>query len=139
MSTTVIDALANVPMLSGLDRKHLEKLAKDFSERTFPAGAVVVRQGDDRGIGFFVIADGEAVVSVDGAEVGRLGPGTHFGAIALIADRVRTATVTAETDLHCYVMTLWDFRSFVQGDAEVAWKLLEQLAQMVQKSSAHQH
>ena len=124
-------------MLSSLDRRHLEKLAKDFTERTFPAGAVVVRQGDDRGIGFFVIADGEAIVSVDGAEVARLGPGTHFGAIALIADRVRTATVTAGTELHCYVMTLWDFRSFVKGDAEVAWKLLEQLAQMLQKASAH--
>ena len=61
-------------MLSSLDRRHLEKLAKDFTERTFPAGAVVVRQGDDRGIGFFVIADGEAIVSVDGAEVSRLGP-----------------------------------------------------------------
>jgi CRP-like cAMP-binding protein len=139
MPTNVVDALANVPMLSSLDRKHLERLAKDFTERTFPAGSVVVRQGDDRGIGFFVIADGEAVVSVDGAEVSRLGPGTHFGAIALIADRHRTATVTAETELHTYVMTLWDFRSFVQNDAEVAWKLLEQLAEMVQKSSAHQH
>ena len=136
MSTNVVDALAQVPMLSSLDRRHLEKLAKDFTERSFPAGAVVVRQGDDRGIGFFVIADGEAIVSVDGAEVARLGPGTHFGAIALIADRVRTATVTAGTDLHCYVMTLWDFRSFVQGDAEVAWKLLEQLAQMLQKAAA---
>jgi CRP-like cAMP-binding protein len=135
MPTNVVDALAHVPMLSSLDRRHLEKLAKDFTERTFPAGTVIVRQGDERGIGFFVIADGEAVVSVDGAEVSRLGPGTHFGAIALIADRLRTATVTAETDLHCYVMTLWDFRSFVQGDAEVAWKLLEQLAGMLQKAS----
>ena len=126
-------------MLSSLDRRHLERLAKDFSERTFPAGSVVVRQGDDRGIGFFVIADGEATVTVDGSEVSTLKAGDHFGAIALIADRVRTATVTARTDLHCYVMTLWDFRSFVQGDAEVAWKLLEQLAQMVQRSSAASH
>jgi CRP-like cAMP-binding protein len=141
MPTNVIDALANVQMLSGLDKRHLEKLAKDFSERTFPAGSVVVRQGDERGIGFFVIADGTASVSVDGAEVAKLHGGDHFGAIALIADRVRTATVTAETDLHCYVMTLWDFRSFVQGDAEVAWSLLEQLAHMVQKASPghHQH
>jgi CRP-like cAMP-binding protein len=135
MPTNVVDALAHVPMLSSLDQKHLQKLARDFTERTFPAGSVIVRQGDDRGIGFFVIADGEAVVSVDGAEVSRLGPGTHFGAIALIADRHRTATVTAETELHTYVMTLWDFRSFVQNDAEVAWKLLEQLAGMVQKAS----
>ena len=135
MSTNVVDALAHVPMLSSLDRKHLEKLAKDFTDRTFPAGTVIVRQGDDRGIGFFVIADGEAIVSVDGAEVARLGPGTHFGAIALIADRHRTATVTAGTELNTYVMTLWDFRSFVQGDAEVAWKLLEQLAGMLQRAN----
>ena len=137
MATNVVDALAHVPMLSSLDRRHLERLSKDFAERTFPAGAVIVRQGDDRGIGFFVIADGTAAVSVDGAEVAKLHGGDHFGAIALIADRVRTATVTAETDLHCYVMTLWDFRPFVQGDAEVAWSLLEQLAGMVQKSQGH--
>jgi len=126
-------------MLSSLDRKHLEKLAKDFSERTFPAGSVVVREGDEHGIGFFVVADGEAVASVGGTEVSRLGPGTHFGAIALISDRARTATVTAATDLHCYVMTLWDFRSFVQGDADVAWKLLEQLAQMLHRAPSATH
>jgi CRP-like cAMP-binding protein len=135
MSTNVIDALARVPLLSGLDRKQLEKLAKDFSERTFPAGSVVVKEGEERGIGFFVVADGEAVASVAGSEVARLGPGSHFGEIALISDRVRTASVTTVTDLHCYVMTLWDFRSFVQGDAEVAWKLLEQLATMLHRSA----
>jgi CRP-like cAMP-binding protein len=139
MSTNVVDALARVPMLSSLDRKHLEKLAKDFSERTFPAGSVVVKEGDEHGIGFFVIADGEAVVTREGDEVARLGPGTHFGAVALISDRVRTATVTAETELHTYVMTLWDFRSFVQGDAEVAWKLLEQLAEMLHRTPSHTH
>jgi voltage-gated potassium channel len=134
MSTNAVDALARVPLLSSLDRKHLEKLAKDFSDRTFPAGSVVVKEGEERGIGFFVVADGEAVASVGGKEVSRLGPGTHFGAIALISDRVRTATVTAETDLHCYVMTMWDFRAFVKGDADVAWKLLEQLAQMLHRT-----
>ena len=139
MPTNVVDALAHVQMLSGLDKRHLEKLAKDFSDRTFPAGALVVRQGDERGIGFFVIADGTATVSVDGTQVATLHPGDHFGAIALIADRVRTATVTAESELHCYVMTLWDFRSFVQGDSEIAWSLLEQLAHMVQKSAGRQH
>jgi CRP-like cAMP-binding protein len=139
MATNVVDALARVPMLSGLDRKHLEKLSKDFSERTFTAGTVVVKEGEERGIGFFVVADGEAVASVGGTEVSRLGPGSHFGEIALISDRVRTATVTAVTDLHCYVMTMWDFRSFVQGDADVAWKLLEQLATMLHRSPTGAH
>ena len=42
MATNVVEALSRVPMLSSLDRKHLEKLARDFSERTFPAGSAVV-------------------------------------------------------------------------------------------------
>ena len=123
--TDTADLLAGVPLLSGLDRKQLATLARDFSERTFPAGSVVVRQGDEKGIGFFVVAEGEGVVSVGGREVDRVRPGDHFGVIALISDRVRTATITADTDLTTLVMTFWDFRAFVKGDAEVAWKLLE--------------
>ena len=139
MPTNVVDALAQVPLLASLDRKHLEKLAKDFTERTFPAGSVVIREGDTHGIGFFVIADGTAVVTVHGSEVARIGPGGHFGATALITDRVRTATVTAETDLHTWVMTVWDFRAFVHADSEVAWKLLEELAKQVARYSAASH
>jgi CRP-like cAMP-binding protein len=123
--TDTVELLAGVPLLASLDRKHLEKLAKDFTERTFPAGSVVIREGDDRGVGFFVVAGGEGVITVDGREVDKISRGSYFGEVALISDRVRTATVTATTDLDCLVMTFWDFRSFVRGDAEVAWKLLE--------------
>jgi CRP/FNR family cyclic AMP-dependent transcriptional regulator len=124
MSETT-EILAKVPLLSGLDRKELERLARDFSERTFPAGSTVVREGDTQGMGFFVVVDGEGVVTVGGKEVDTIGPGSYFGEVALISDRVRTATVTAKTDLRTLVMTFWDFRAFVKGDAEVAWKLLE--------------
>jgi CRP-like cAMP-binding protein len=134
MSDTA-DLLAGVPLLSGLDRKQLEKLARDFSERTFPAGSTIVREGDEHGIGFFVVADGEGVVSVGGKEVATVQRGSYFGEVALISDRVRTATVTATTDLRCLVMTVWDFRAFVQGDAEVAWKMLEHVGGMLHNRS----
>jgi CRP-like cAMP-binding protein len=134
MSDTA-DLLAGVPLLSGLDRKQLEKLARDFSERTFPAGSTVVREGDEHGIGFFVVADGQGVVSVGGKEVATVQRGSYFGEVALISDRVRTATVTATTDLKCLVMTVWDFRAFVQGDAEVAWKMLEHVGGMLHNRS----
>ena len=64
-------------------------------------------------------------MTIDGRQVDTVGPGSYFGEVALISDRVRTATVTATTDLKTLVMTFWDFRAFVKGDAEVAWKLLE--------------
>lgn len=132
--TEVANLLAGVPLLSGLDRKHLEQLTRDFSERSVPAGSVVVRQGDDHGVGFFVVAEGEGVVTVDGKDVGTIGPGSYFGEVALISDRVRTATVTTTTDMRILVMTIWDFRAFVRGDADVAWKLLEHLAEMLHRA-----
>ena len=133
--TDTADLLAGVPFLAGLDRKHLERLARDFSERTFAAGSVAVREGDERGIGFFVVVEGEGTVTVADKQVATVGPGDYFGEVALISDRVRTATVTATTDLRCLVMTMWDFRAFVQGDAEVAWKLLEHVGGMLHNRS----
>jgi len=129
--TDTADLLAGVPFLAGLDRKHLERLARDFTERTFAAGSVAVREGDERGIGFFVVVEGQGTVTVGDKQVATVGPGDYFGEVALISDRVRTATVTATTDLRCLVMTMWDFRAFVQGDAEVAWKLLEHVGGML--------
>jgi CRP-like cAMP-binding protein len=130
------EALGRVPLLSGLDSKQLNALARSFTERAFPAGTVVVKEGDERGIGFFVIADGRARVMLKGVELDTLGPGDHFGEIALIGDRVRTATVTAETDLQTLVTTVWEFRAFVQNDPDVAWKLLEHLAELIQDSQS---
>jgi CRP/FNR family transcriptional regulator, cyclic AMP receptor protein len=123
-----VEALGSVPLLSCLDRKELKRLAGTFSERAFAAGDVVIKQGDERGIGFFVIAEGTARVSANGKDVATLGPGDHFGEIALIGDRVRTATVTAETDLQTLVTTMWEFRAFVKNNPDTAWKLLEHLA-----------
>lgn len=133
--TDTTDLLAGVPLLSGLDRKELERLARDFTERTFRAGSTIVRQGDDHGVGFFVVADGTGTVSIDGKEVAQIGPGSYFGEVALISDRIRTATVTATTDVRCLVMTFWDFRAFVRGDAEIAWKLLEHVGGMLHQRS----
>jgi len=134
--TDVVDLLASVPLFSSLDRKELQRLAKDFSERTFPAGAVVVREGDEHGVGFFVVVEGEGIVTVGGKEVDRVGPGSYFGEVALISDRKRTATITASTELKTLVMTFWDFRAFVKGDAEVAWKLLEHVGGLLHGRSS---
>ena len=69
MADPIADVLGTVPLLSGLDRRQLERLSRDFKERTIPAGTVVIRQGDDHGMGFFVVAEGEVVVSVDGVRM----------------------------------------------------------------------
>lgn len=118
------DVLKQVPLFSELTQRQLKRLAAKFTPKTYPAGSPVVRQDNMSGVGFFVVAAGEASVTVDGREVARLGAGDHFGELALVAERERTATVTAESELECLEIAVWDFREFVQSDPEVAWKLL---------------
>ena len=122
-----VAALKNVPLFAELDDRELERLATQFKERSFPAGASVVSEGAS-GAAFFVIGDGQATVIVHGEERARLEAGDHFGEIALLDEGVRSATVVAETDLRCYGLTPWEFRPFVEEHPQVAWKLLQALA-----------
>lgn len=119
------DELKRVPLFSDLSQRQIGRLARQCQERIIEPGTTVVRQGTMSGIGFFVIAEGEAVVTVGRKEVTRLGPGDHFGELALISKRSRNATVTATTRLRCLVMAFWDFRKFALENPDVTWKLLQ--------------
>jgi len=122
------ELLRRVPLFAEFDENDLKRLARSFKERTFDAGSTVAGEGKT-GAGFFVIESGEASVSVRGDERAKLGPGDYFGEIALIDDGARSATITADSDLHCYGLTSWEFRPLVESNASIAWKLLETMAQ----------
>jgi len=130
---SLADELKKVPLFSGLTQRQLKQLAKGFREREFKAGIEVVREGQMSGVGFFVIAEGDASVSVGGSEVARLGPGDHFGELALISERVRSATVTADGPMRCLVIAFWDFRQFAKQNPDVTWKLLQHLVDLLTK------
>jgi CRP-like cAMP-binding protein len=124
----VVDMLKRVPLFAGLESKELQSIADSMRQRTFKAGSTVTKQGQS-GAGFFVIESGEADVTVNGEHRATIRGGDYFGEIALLTGSSRTATITATTDLHCYGMTPWDFRPLVEGNPNIAWKLLQAMAQ----------
>jgi CRP/FNR family cyclic AMP-dependent transcriptional regulator len=128
------DDLKRVPLFSDLDGKQLKKLGERFRERTLAPGTSVVQEGTMSGVGFFVVADGEATVTVGGNEVATLGPGDHFGELALISQKERTATVTAKTEVRCLEIPLWDFREFAHANPDVTWKLLQHVVDLLGSS-----
>jgi CRP/FNR family cyclic AMP-dependent transcriptional regulator len=130
VASEVNKLLQSVPLFAGLDPRELETIARTVHERTFDAGDTVATEGEG-GVGFFVISEGQAKVDVGGSEVRTLGPGDHFGEIALITEGPRTATVTAASELKCYGLTPWEFRPLVQTNATIAWKILQALAKQV--------
>ena len=125
------DELKKVPLFSGLSQRQLKRLARSFKAREFKTGTEVVRQSQMSGVGFFVITEGQAAVSVGGKEVAKIGPGDHFGELALISERERTATVTAETRLQCLEIPFWDFREFAMANPDVTWKLLQHVVELL--------
>jgi CRP-like cAMP-binding protein len=124
----VAEDLKRVPLFSGLSQRQLRQLAKGFSERRVPVGAVLAKQGEMSGVAFFVIAEGEAAVIVDGHRVATVGPGDHFGELAMISQRERAATVEALTPMRCHTIQFWDFRAFAKKNPDVLWKLLQHVA-----------
>src|ERR671923_1019798 len=130
------DELKRVPLFSELSQRQLKQLARGFREREVKAGTAVMREGEKSGISFFVIADGTATVSVDGNQVGQLGPGDHFGELALISERVRSATVTADGPMRCLVMGFWDFRRFAKQNPDVTWKLLQHVVELLSEEQS---
>jgi CRP/FNR family transcriptional regulator, cyclic AMP receptor protein len=122
-----VDLIKQVPLFSDLDKRELQGLASTMKERKFDPGDTVATEGST-GIGFFIIDEGEATVSVHGADVNTLKHGDYFGEVALIDDGARTATITAKTPLKCYGITSWEFRPLVEQNASLAWKMLQTMA-----------
>lgn len=92
--------LRNVPFLKVLQDYEI-LLVADALQPVNPAkGEVIVKQGDD-GDEFFIILEGECVVSKkeegeeEEKEVGRLRSGAYFGELALMQNAPRAATVSA--------------------------------------------
>lgn len=128
-----VEQLQRVPLLADLDRRELQSLASSFKERTFKAGETIASEGTG-GVGFFIIDDGKAKITLRGEERAELGPGNYFGELALIDEGTRTATVIADTDMRCYGLTSWEFRPLVEGNSQIAWKLLKSLAKQLREA-----
>jgi CRP-like cAMP-binding protein len=135
MPTPTLDLIRGVPLFAGLDDRLLARLAGEFFEKTFSDGEAIATEGE-AGRTFVIIDSGEVSVSVQGKEVTTLGPGQAFGEMALIDKSARSATVKAIGSAHCYLLPVWSFRPIVEEHPEMAWALLESLAQLVRDIEA---
>jgi CRP/FNR family cyclic AMP-dependent transcriptional regulator len=127
-------ALGRAPLFQNLARADLISLAKLTEDLEVGDGKVLAREGDI-GQEFFVLVDGEVVVTKDGKEVRRLGPGDFFGEIALIWESPRrTATVTAAGPVRFFVLTRQAFRGLIDHHPDIEDKVLEALEERTTES-----
>lgn len=118
-----VELIKGVPLFSQLGRKELDEVATIADEIDLPAGKELTVEGQP-GREFMVIVEGDASVRQGDREINRLGAGDFFGEIALVEDRPRTATVTAETPVRALVITDRSFRTLLEHSPETKDKVM---------------
>lgn len=127
--------LSSVKLFAGMADGDLRKLSQQMREVRHPSGAEIAVRGQE-GVGFMVILDGEAEVSTPDGGRRVLGPGDHFGEMALLDSEGRSASVTAMTDLHLAAITEWNFRPFLLEHPEVAYRMLQVMSRRLREAEA---
>jgi NADH dehydrogenase len=111
---------------SAIFRRDISQLRMGRSDAVMPmrfsAGETIVREGEVASR-FYVITSGEVEVveQANGGErpIRRLGPGRHFGELALLQNTKRTASVRAVTDTTVLAIARQDFTSLVGNMPEL--------------------
>jgi CRP-like cAMP-binding protein len=134
----VAEFLGYVPVFQRLTADERRMFAALVREQRVPRGALIVRQGDP-GDALYVVRAGQVKVTVigeDGREVilGTLGATAHFGELALLDGRPRSAHVLAMEATTLYVLRREDFRRQVEQMPRVAWALLEELSRRLREA-----
>jgi CRP/FNR family transcriptional regulator, cyclic AMP receptor protein len=127
-----VAVLRRVGYLSALDDATLAEIAERARVQRYARGARIVSELES-GADVFVIADGQAEVSVDVRRgekqvLGTIGEGDAFGEMSSLTGELRSASVTAKTDVRALVIRDADFDRLRERRPEVALAIARLLA-----------
>ena len=127
--------LKSIWLFSSCTTSELRKIRSALDEAEVPAGKVIVEEGRV-GLSFFLIVTGTAVVTRSGKKVATLEAGDHFGELALLDRRPRSASVVSETDMDLLVLSQREFNGLLQSVPTIARKMLAAMANRLREADA---
>ncbi|MGH9080288.1 MAG: cyclic nucleotide-binding domain-containing protein [Acidimicrobiales bacterium] len=127
--------LKDIWLFSGCTGSELRKIRSSLDEITVAKGKVLVEEGRV-GLEFFLIVTGRAAVTRNGKKVATLGPGNHFGEMALLDRHPRSASVVSETDMDLLVLSQRQFNGLLNSVPTIARKMLAATANRLREVDA---
>jgi CRP/FNR family transcriptional regulator, cyclic AMP receptor protein len=103
------ERLKSIKLFASVPDEELAAIAPFAEERDVETGTRLVKEGQFS-YEFMAIEEGTAEVTRGGEHVADLGPGDFFGEIGLLERALRTATVTATSDMRLITLTGWDMK-----------------------------
>lgn len=137
------DPWARLPFFDSLCPADRRTLGASGALRSYPAGAMLVEEGQRSDVGLFIVMRGSVRLTQSSASDGvrplaLLGPGEMFGEMALMDDEPRSATATAITAILAFVTPIFDLPAMLRRNPEVAIALLAQMSQRIRAAEAWQ-
>jgi CRP-like cAMP-binding protein len=133
----VMDTLAASTLFRGLEDDALAHIADGFSLVKFRDGEDIFHQNDEADY-LYIVERGHASIfkkmGQGERKVGQLGPGEHFGEMAMISNEKRNATLRAAGELTCVRMDAKGFDTLIEEDARFAQRMLAALSERLRTS-----
>jgi CRP/FNR family cyclic AMP-dependent transcriptional regulator len=131
--------LGHVPVFEELAPGDLEQVAQVAVPRSFEAGQVVFREGDDSDT-CYVLSSGHARAlrsHSDGRSItlATFGPGDIFGELAMFDDEKRSATVEAVDEVEAIAILAADMRRLLREHPDISVKLVTAIARRLRAAN----
>ena len=126
--------LSDGPLFKGIGKKQLRKLLIDLIEKKYSAGDIIFNEGES-GKAVYVVLEGSVkIIKKSNSEdktLSILGPGAHFGELALIDNTSRFATAVAEKDSLLLIMYKSYFDDLIRSNSAASARILLNLAEIL--------
>lgn len=122
-----LEILARSPLLGGLSIKELSAFLDLLDQVALPPGTCVFREGEQGDTMYFVL-EGEARIRRGQLELRPVGPGDHFGEIAMLGAGKRAASVEAHTTMRLARLSRARYRSLAERHPAIALHFTQALA-----------
>ncbi|HEY5962311.1 MAG TPA: cyclic nucleotide-binding domain-containing protein [Polyangiaceae bacterium] len=119
------EILARMSLFRALNDREILRLLQVVEVVAFKDEDIVIREGD-RGEELFIVLTGSVKVKRGETLLATLGPGDHFGEMALVRSQPRSATVVSDLDSELMVVRRSDFFEILRSEHQLAVKLLWQ-------------
>jgi CRP-like cAMP-binding protein len=133
--TVDVERLRRTELFGELDHHDLSMLTHHVGEVSLDEGELLFEQGSIP-YEMFVIEEGTAEVTVDGAAVGRIGPGDVVGEIALLRLQRRMASVRVTSPIRALIVSADDLQLIEEEMPEIARGLRSIMAARERENAA---
>jgi serine/threonine protein phosphatase PrpC len=134
-----VEVLRQMPLFHHLSYKEILRVLSVTQVVDFNTGDDILHEGEP-GDDMFILLKGKVRLHKDGALVTYLGPGAHFGEMALIDKRPRSVSASAEDRTRALVLRRQDFNDIIRNEARLSvkllWSFVQVLAQRLRKTTA---